>query len=53
VVAVIRGFVWYYAIGTFGMVGAIVLILSALSLLVGMVGGINLIAWARLIRMTS
>jgi hypothetical protein len=40
-VAAVGGFVWYYAVGTFGVVGTIVLVLSALSLLIGTAGGIG------------
>jgi hypothetical protein len=41
IVSAIGGFVWYFAIGTFGVVGTVVLVLSALSLLVGTAGGIH------------
>ncbi len=39
--AALGGFIWYFAIGTFGVIGTAVLLLSALSLLTGVAGGIQ------------
>jgi hypothetical protein len=43
----VLGFVWYFAIGTFGVVGTVVLVLSALSLLIGAAGGIHALSLSR------
>ncbi len=41
ILAPILSFIWFFSIRAFGVVGTVVLVLSALSLLIGVAGGVN------------